>query len=678
MSSSENDSDETFVSSVGDYLESDDDEDYSVDGNDSTYDLDYFDVDSLINDVFEDSSHSSTASMEFDENSEESMIEINSSDSNNSHENLENSEENVYPELEIATMSVPENEIPEPVNFIVIAARNSNQDDSQERPVNNQENLDEDQENLEDDRENLDSQRNELISQNVVSIQEICNGCNVENITKPPSQSQGEKRSLDDSYTDDGLTCPICLDSFTNSGPHRISSLRCGHTFGHNCIERWLKVSCSAASRRCPTCNKKAAIKDIRILYAKKLIAIDNSDVERIKKELDEAKAHTGRLKIEVEKCVLKERELKKEIEKLKVQLTLSQKNSVVLSSSSVSKHSFKLERKGIFEISNVGGCRIMAYNNSNLVVSRKIELSNFPGFGLKVFDSTEFKPVTVVPLHSKMIRDMAFNKDEKETLLTVSLDTSAKLVDLRLSPSTSMSTYPGNCPLWSCCWDPCRTNIFYTGGQTGSVCQFDTRNLDRAITSQSIVNNRVPIISLSGVLMPPSSNHLKQSGIVCCSLNSVWTYIQEGDNLWMGPNELPINGPFMSMRYDAQSELLLTSSRPNNEYKSSRHVLNQITNNLKSCNLIHNFEGSRAASLMSRSCFMSSGETSTLADYIAAFSETDQKIQLYNLGSGSSVCSVPTKENIMDLCSINTNGACILAALSDTKLFTYDFKKQC
>lgn len=30
----------------------------------------------------------------------------------------------------------------------------------------------------------------------------------------------------------DGITCTICYDQFTNSGEHRISCLRCGHVYG--------------------------------------------------------------------------------------------------------------------------------------------------------------------------------------------------------------------------------------------------------------------------------------------------------------------------------------------------------------------------------------------------------------------------------------------------------------
>lgn len=46
-------------------------------------------------------------------------------------------------------------------------------------------------------------------------------------------------KSLNDSDEfDDGTICPICLDSWEISGPHRITSLKCGHLFGTSCIKR--------------------------------------------------------------------------------------------------------------------------------------------------------------------------------------------------------------------------------------------------------------------------------------------------------------------------------------------------------------------------------------------------------------------------------------------------------
>ena len=78
-------------------------------------------------------------------------------------------------------------------------------------------------------------------------------------------------------------TCSICYEEWTGSGKHRVCCLKCGHLFGKRCVRRrydavlayplltkrrciteWLS---NAANQRCPQCNAKAKVKDIRLLF---------------------------------------------------------------------------------------------------------------------------------------------------------------------------------------------------------------------------------------------------------------------------------------------------------------------------------------------------------------------------------------------------------------------------
>jgi E3 ubiquitin-protein ligase RFWD3 len=49
------------------------------------------------------------------------------------------------------------------------------------------------------------------------------------------------------------------VDLCTGSFVFQIASLKCGHFFGLNCIDKWLKTG-----HDCPNCNDKATKKDIR------------------------------------------------------------------------------------------------------------------------------------------------------------------------------------------------------------------------------------------------------------------------------------------------------------------------------------------------------------------------------------------------------------------------------
>lgn len=61
-----------------------------------------------------------------------------------------------------------------------------------------------------------------------------------------------------------GLICPICFLDYTASEPHRITSLKCGHCFGHKCILTWVSLSKHA---NCPTCAAPARRAHLRPIF---------------------------------------------------------------------------------------------------------------------------------------------------------------------------------------------------------------------------------------------------------------------------------------------------------------------------------------------------------------------------------------------------------------------------
>lgn len=84
--------------------------------------------------------------------------------------------------------------------------------------------------------------------------------------------------------------CPICFEPWTCNGKHRVVSLKCGHLFGRQCIERWIN---NPASRKlCPTCKRKSERADIRDLYVtRKITAIDTIQIEKLKREIEMERA---------------------------------------------------------------------------------------------------------------------------------------------------------------------------------------------------------------------------------------------------------------------------------------------------------------------------------------------------------------------------------------------------
>ena len=70
-------------------------------------------------------------------------------------------------------------------------------------------------------------------------------------------KTKGKKRkaaeSIESTDSEEGSVCTICFEDWSNSGDHRIASLKCGHFFGYSCIDKWLRGSGNA----CPNCNEK-------------------------------------------------------------------------------------------------------------------------------------------------------------------------------------------------------------------------------------------------------------------------------------------------------------------------------------------------------------------------------------------------------------------------------------
>ncbi|CAI9095788.1 OLC1v1031803C1 [Oldenlandia corymbosa var. corymbosa] len=70
---------------------------------------------------------------------------------------------------------------------------------------------------------------------------------------------------------DEASTCPICMDNWTTGGEHRPCCVPCGHIYGLSCIQTWLNRRGS-----CPQCNRSYKTEDIRVLFAARIVALDD------------------------------------------------------------------------------------------------------------------------------------------------------------------------------------------------------------------------------------------------------------------------------------------------------------------------------------------------------------------------------------------------------------------
>ncbi|XP_066592526.1 E3 ubiquitin-protein ligase rfwd3.S-like isoform X2 [Prorops nasuta] len=470
-------------------------------------------------------------------------------------------------------------------------------------------------------------------------------------------------------------SCPICMDEFTNSGEHRICCLRCGHLFGHSCILRWLQTSCTSATRRCPQCNKKAAVRDIRMLYAKRLKPVDTTEVDKLKKQLSTVIVEKNMLEIEIMRLNTKQKLYDQQLASMKERIKVLESQTAnqsfrLLSHNATMSGNKKFHLERSIEICKDDGCRVLDYNPSFriLVASQKSTNNLFPGYGIKIIDAESFQLRQFICLHSKAIRDISFHPTQESTLLSVGFDKNAKI--LNIQNNKELHSYQTDFPLWSCCWSGENPNTFLAGAQNGSIMQFDIRQTSGAVDVMENSGDKSPVVSLAKV--PPSvDSGICRGGFIACRLNSCCAYEQR-DGKFVS-KQIFGEGPFFSVCYDAENNHALISCRPNKRQPNARHIVCTIDKGSEEtilCNVVHTFNAGNSQHLLSRPCYIYI-ENDTC---VAAHQESSNSIPVWSLSTGKQIYNISVSDPIVDLCPFKAHNTLFLATLSTKKLRLYNY----
>nr|CAH7736730.1 unnamed protein product [Callosobruchus chinensis] len=487
----------------------------------------------------------------------------------------------------------------------------------------------------------------------------------------PEPKGDSRKRSLSEDE-DDGRLCPICLDNWTNTGEHRICSLKCGHLFGYKCVTRWLN---SQPKKSCPTCKKKVNKSDLRYIYAKKLIAVDATEVERLKTELDQAIEEKNKVLIDVSKYACREQMLIQENQSLKRQI----------SELSNSRHDQRLQPGGVndrhssnpvslymdksLDLCRQSGCRVFDIKLPQDMIMASMRAPNalFPGYGIRKINISQYKTLSFMHLHQLQIRDMAFHPMQ-DWILTASMDKSFKVVDTVSNSVTYTTTQ--QMPLWSCCWDAINQFYLYVGTQSGFVAKYDLRTMNEPVATLAVAGDMSPVVSVVSIPPMPGGD-LGNGSIVSCKLNSLWMFENTTDGYLHQHPLTRLEGPFVSMKYQDDTKQLLVSSRPNNRIPYSRHTLCTLdkVDDTVSCNVSHCFQGGGMQKLLSKSCFVSHKQ-----EYVAAHQESSRSVHLWSISTGQKVASVPAHDAVLDLKGVQTPNGNFLVSLTEKKMEFFKF----
>ncbi|XP_022181276.1 E3 ubiquitin-protein ligase RFWD3-like isoform X2 [Myzus persicae] len=471
---------------------------------------------------------------------------------------------------------------------------------------------------------------------------------------------------------DEAFSCSICLDTLTNTGLHRPACLKCGHIFGENCLQRWIKTGCNRDAKRCPTCNRRANVKDIRVLYAKNLVAVDTAEVTALELKVEKENREKNLMHLEAEKWKVKATYLDNEVKRLKTMV-----DADLLNKQAAGPTSLRQCIKKINLCKNLG-CRVMAYNKYSmmLVVSQHSESPLFNSHVIRKLNGSILEASKeCIFAHKKQIRDMAFHPYEHNLLASVSLDKCISLMDVNCNQV--ISSVDVNEPLWSCCWAGDNTNMLVAGGQMGSLYYIDRRYMKLFNADQSRKLGCVSLISIP----PSTSRAFIHGGFMKTRMDYLSMFEQEpGKELYRyTETELPLKGLWTNTSYDYNSNLVLSSAKPCGPNKSVRHIVSKIADHNTEGPVITpvvTFYGGDKATQLSRSCLVPTTGASYEDTLACSFDERSKTIKVFNVNQGNNTHNFHVKENFLDLCPLTgmmNSGRRMLAGLSENavSLFT-------
>ncbi|KAK1406453.1 hypothetical protein QVD17_41752 [Tagetes erecta] len=357
------------------------------------------------------------------------------------------------------------------------------------------------------------------------------------------SSSKGKLENVDvDGLEIEGLNCSICLLPWTSSGEHQICCLSCGHIYGLKCIKRW--IGQRSSSGKCPQCNKRCTLKDIRVLYAAQLHVLDAQlqkqvrmlqakcasleqkvqNFDSCKKEV-EAQEREAALLLKVEKLTEKTKymeRLLKDRQRDSFTSNPCHQRRVINdigngSGSEVCSGVFMLQREF-----HVDGGRYFDMDASGqlMIVARRLNGMGGTSLLTKInLVAPNDREDIHLPVNTKAVRALCVRPCTRLVLLA---SLGKKLSIVSTETNNTVLTYDLPAPAWSCSWDIDSSNYAYTGLQNGMVLAFDIRQTKTPLESRSGLSCN-PVHTLISVLSDSSSGRrtlLTASQVGICEWN--------------------------------------------------------------------------------------------------------------------------------------------------------------
>ncbi|KAI8006176.1 E3 ubiquitin-protein ligase RFWD3 [Camellia lanceoleosa] len=378
-----------------------------------------------------------------------------------------------------------------------------------------------------------------------------------------------KKRDLSE-YNLDGLSCPICMEPWKSQGDHQVCCLPCGHIYGMSCINRWIQHR-GGYSAKCPQCNEKITLKDVRKLYASPVIVVDENSEKRANlldiqdsllkelRHLKEWRDQIESIRILVEssvinfsknEAVVKEREIVE-----RVLESFRERNSNTSSEKYILQmiqklHEMAVESARIFDMDCYYQTQIFARRISGMGGTHMLKKINLT-------DPNQNEDIKL-PSNTKAVKDLHVSPCGRLVLLA-SLGKKLSIISMGCNKVVISYSLPG--PAWSCSWDPNSSHYMYAGLQNGMLLVFDMRQTVHPVQSINGLSSR-PIHTIHSFEHKPTLCHgaslLTASAIGPC----VWNTSGAKERPFLLP-ELDYQGMCTSLAYSPSSDDIVATYRP-------------------------------------------------------------------------------------------------------------------
>ena len=158
----------------------------------------------------------------------------------------------------------------------------------------------------------------------------------------------------------------------------------------------------------------------------------------------------------------------------------------------------------------------------------------------------------------------------------------------------------------------------------------------------------------------------------MACHLNTCYAYpLKDGIHQ---ANQMNIDGPFMSVRYDEKNNNCLVSCRSSPRQPHVRHYVCNVEKNEEDgfqCNIIHTFHAGTSQKILSRPCHLYTNEDT----FVVANNAMSNSVLLWSVSNGKEMFKIPVHDPVVDTCSFELDNT-YLAVLTLKDLHLYSQKE--